>query len=263
VSDDQLVRSERREQVTTLTMNRAARRNAFNPQMVDALTRSFLQLGRDDDVRVVVLQGDGEGFSAGADLEYMRAMGGFGVAENRVDAQKLSDLFTAIRGCPKPVVARVHGAAVGGGAGLVAAADIAIASSDAVFAFPEVRLGLVPAIVAPYVVSRVGGAAARRLFLTGAKVGAEYARDIGLVSEVVEPSELDKAVGDVVSALLQGGPQALAAVKQLIPFVERLPASARSDLADMLADLRGSEEGQEGIAAFLERRRPSWSGRKD
>ncbi len=245
--------------VTTVTMNRPERRNAFNPAMIEELTDAFLLLGRDPGVRVVALEGAGTAFSAGADLEYMKSVASFGAEENIADAKRLFDLFTTIATCPKPVVVKVQGAAIGGGAGLVAAADISVAEQNARFAFTEVRLGLVPAVVSPFVVARIGTTAARELFLTGETISASRARSIGLVGHVVASEELDAKLAERTAALLGSGPDAVATVKRLIPFVWQRREGAREDLAEMIAGLRSSPEGKEGMAAFLERRTPSWS----
>jgi methylglutaconyl-CoA hydratase len=227
--------------------------------MIEALTTALITLGRDTAVRVVVLAGEGPVFSAGADLEYMRSMSGFGAEENVADARRLSSLFTSIRECPKPVLVRVQGAAVGGGAGLVAAGDLAIAEQGARFGFSEARLGLIPAVIAPYVISRIGAAATRELFLTGEIFGAERALELGLVNGVVAADDLDATVQEKVEGLLKSGPDAIAAVKRLIPYVEKHSFDSRDQLAEILADVRSSAEAAEGIAAFLERRPPSWA----
>lgn len=247
--------------IATVLMDRPEQRNALNPALIGELTAAFSDLDRDPDLRVVVLAGAGPTFSAGADAEYMRAMAGFGFAENVADAERVAELFSAIRDCPKPVVARVHGAAMGGGSGLVAACDIAVAAADTRFAFSEARLGIVPAVISPFVLPRIGVAAARELFLTGQPFDATRALQIGLVARVVPAEGLDTAVAEMVAALLPAGPEAQAAIKRLIPAVTGSadPAAVRAFTTHLIAERRASEEGQEGLAAFLEGRRPRWA----
>jgi methylglutaconyl-CoA hydratase len=200
-------------------------------------------------------------FSAGADLEWMRTVAGFTPEENRRDAEGLALLFETIDLAPKPVVARVQGAALGGGCGLVAVADVAVASAEAHFGFTEVRLGLVPAVISPFVLRKIGPSAARELFLTGERFGADKARAIGLVHRVVPASELDSAVDERVRELLQAAPGAVAAAKALVREVAgRAPADVRDLTAACIAERRASGEGQEGLRAFLEKRKPGWSG---
>ena len=236
-------------------------RNAFDGATVVALREAVAAAGARDDVRVIVLGGHGPVFSAGADLEWMRVVSGFTPEENRRDAESLASLFETIDLSPKPVVARVQGAALGGGCGLVAVADIAVASADAQFGFTEVRLGLVPAVISPFVLRKIGPSAARELFLTGERFGAEKAQAIGLVHRVVPASELDAAVDARVRELLQAAPGAVAASKALVREVAgRAPAEARERTVALIAERRASAEGQEGLRAFLEKRKPGWSG---
>ncbi|RIL11470.1 enoyl-CoA hydratase [bacterium] len=253
--------------VSTIRLARPEQRNAFNPTMIAELTAAFRAAGAPADPeggadapRVVVLAGAGDVFSAGADLAWMRAMAGYAFDENVADALRLADLFTAIRECPLPVIARVQGAAMGGGSGLVAACDLAVAAEDAQFAFSEARLGLVPAVISPYVIPKIGVAAATELFLTGERFDAARARAIGLVCRVVPAADLDLAVAERVEALCAAGPDAQAAIKRLIPFVASTgdPVSAREYTAHLIADRRASDEGREGMAAFLERRKARW-----
>jgi methylglutaconyl-CoA hydratase len=245
--------------VATLTMARPDVHNAFNEHLIGQLREAFDELSDDGSVRVVVLAGEGKSFSAGADLDWMRRAAGFSEKENLRDAGAAAALWRAIAECPKPVVARVHGNAFGGGAGLVSASDIAIASEQAMFGFTEVRLGLVPATVAPHVVEKIGPGWALALFLTGERFDAQRALAIGLVHQVVEASQLDVAVGSVVDALLSGGPEALAACKQLVRLVASANWAEVDDYtAAMIAGARAGAEGREGVAAFLEKRKPSW-----
>jgi enoyl-CoA hydratase/carnithine racemase len=244
----QTVRVERDGHVLRVTLARPEKRNAFDARLIRELTDAFTHVG---DARAVVLAADGPAFSAGADIDWMRDSVGLGHDENVADALRARRLFLAIDECPAPVVCRVHGAALGGAAGLVACSDVAIASEDALFGFTEVRLGIVPAVISPFVLARIGPGAARRYFLTGERFGALEALRIGLVHEVAQ--DVDAAVAQVVEAVLAGGPEAVRAAKRLV-----LDHPLGDETAVRLADRRTSPEGQEGLAAFLERRKPRW-----
>jgi methylglutaconyl-CoA hydratase len=234
-------------------------RNAFDGPTVRELTAAIVGAAARDDVRVIVLGGHGRVFSAGADLEWMRTVAGFTREQNLEDARALAGLFDAIDRSPKPVVARVQGAALGGGAGLLAVSDIAVAAADAQFGFTEVRLGLVPAVISPWVVRRIGLSAARELFLTGERFGAGKAAAIGLVHHVVPEAGLDEAVEGRVRELLCAAPGAIASVKSLLRAVAgRPPEDVRETTADIIAERRASAEGEEGLRAFLEKRPPAW-----
>ena len=247
--------------VATVTLKRPEARNALNAALVGEVTRCFEELAEDEGVRVVVLAGEGPTFCAGADVGDMRDTAGFSYEENLEDTRRLADMFLAVDYLPKPVVARVQGAAIGGGAGLVAAADVAVAEQGARFAFSEVRLGIAPATIAPFVVRKIGFSQARALFLTGQRFGADLAREIGLVHEVVPEGELDAAVERVAAQLLQGGPAAQAAIKEALRQVEATePMEALGIMTQLIAELRVGEEGQEGLGAFLEKREPFWRG---
>jgi len=245
----------------TVTLGRPEVRNAFDDRVVREITEAFDELGADPAVRVIVLAGAGKVFSAGADLNWMRRMVGYGDAENRRDAEAMAGMFLAIDRAPKPVIARVQRAALGGGAGLVAAADIAIAEADAIFAFSEVRLGIIPAAISPFVLAKIGAAAARRYFLTGERFDAAEAHRIGLVSEIVPPGSLDAAVDLIAGEILRSGPEAVAAAKALIPLVSGEPdrAALIPETARRIAERRASAEGQSGMLAFLEERDPPWT----
>jgi methylglutaconyl-CoA hydratase len=233
--------------------------NAFNEHLIGELREAFRSLADDQSARVVVLAGEGKSFSAGADLDWMQRAAGFSEEENRRDAAAAAALWRAIAECPKPVVARVHGNAFGGGAGLVAASDIAIAAESAMFGFTEVRLGLVPATVAPHVIEKIGPGRALPLFLTGERFDAHRALTIGLVHQVAPSVDLDVAVGSVVDQLLSGGPQAQRWCKEL---VRRVATEDRSKIdeysAALIASARAEAEGREGVGAFLDKRKPDW-----
>lgn len=255
----ELARVSRKGPVATVKMARPDVHNAFNEHLIAQLREAFERLVDDDSVRVVVLAGEGKSFSAGADLDWMRRAAGFSEEENVRDAAAAASLWRAVAECPKPVVARVHGNAFGGGAGLVAASDIAIASESAMFGFTEVRLGLVPATVAPHVVEKIGPGRALPLFLTGERFDAQRALAIGLVHRVVPDAQIDVAVGTAVDQLLSGGPNALRWCKEL---VRRVAAEDRSRIdeytAALIASARAGDEGREGVGAFLEKRKPDW-----
>jgi methylglutaconyl-CoA hydratase len=247
--------------VARVTMNRPKLHNAFDEELIAALTRAFAELGDDDSVRVVVLTGAGRSFSAGADLNWMRRAAAYDEARNRADARTLEAMLRALDELPKPTVALVNGLAIGGGVGLVAACDVAVASTAAAFATSEVRFGILPAVISLFVVRAIGGRQARRYFLTAERFGAEEARRIGLVHELAEPDALEARVGEVVAELLKGGPEALGEAKRLVRLVEAMPQGG-SLLAEAtvgaIAERRASEEGREGIAAFLEKRPAGW-----
>jgi methylglutaconyl-CoA hydratase len=243
------LRVERDGDVLRVTLARPEQRNAFDPALISALAEAFVDVGR---ARAVVLAGDGPSFCAGADVEWMRASVDLSYEENVADAIALRRMLEAIDRCPAPVVARVHGHAFGGGCGLVACADVAVAAEDAVFAFSEVKLGIVPAVISPFALAKIGPSAARRYFLTGERFDAATALRIGLVHEVA--ADVDAAVDRAVGELLSAGPHAVRAAKRLV-----LDAPLeRQETARRIAERRTSDEGQEGLRAFLERRSPGW-----
>jgi enoyl-CoA hydratase/carnithine racemase len=242
------LRVERDGPVLRVTLARPDRRNAFDAELIAELAEAFVDVGR---ASAVVLAGEGTSFCAGADVDWMRASVGLSVDENVADANAMRRMFEAIDACPAPVVARVQGHALGGGAGLVAASDIAVAGPDALFSFSEVKLGIIPAVISPFALARIGPGAARRYFVTGERFDAETALRIGLVHEVAE--DLDAAVERVVGELLSAGPQAARWAKRLVRERPDGPETAR-----WIAERRTSDEGQEGLRAFLEKRPPSW-----
>jgi enoyl-CoA hydratase/carnithine racemase len=241
------LRIERDGAVLRITLARPERRNAFDAELIAELSAAFADVG---DARAVVLAGEGRSFCAGADIEWQRSAIDLSLDENAEDALRLYRMCEAIDRCPAPVVARVHGYALGGGSGLVACADIALAAPDTVFGFSEVKLGIIPAVISPFVLPKIG-AHARRYFLTGERFDAETALRIGLISEIATP--LDDAVNEVVAELLSAGPEAVREAKRLIG--ER---PAGTETAQIAARLRAGPEGQEGLRAFLDRREPGW-----
>lgn len=257
------VRVERDGDVATVVVDRPDVHNALSDTTIADLTAVFVRLGGDAAVRFVVLRGAGKHFSAGADLAYMRGIAHQGHDANIAGAYALADMLAAIRDCPKPVVARVQGACMGGGVGLIAACDIVVAADDARFALSEAKLGIVPAVISPFVLPRIGVAAARELFLTAEVFDAAHARAIGLVNREVPSEGLDDAVAERLAALRAAGPEAQACAKGLIWAVWNDPAGARDLTARTIAERRASAEGQEGMAAFLERRPPRWAAATD
>jgi methylglutaconyl-CoA hydratase len=246
--------------VVRVTLNRPEVRNAFNEELIARLTEWALSVGADGPARVAVLAGSGKAFCAGADLTWMSKMVAYTRDENVGDARAMAAMFDALDRLPIPLIGRVHGAALGGGVGLAAVCDIVVAAQDTIFGFTEVKLGIMPAVISPYALAKIGRSAARELFLTGARFTAGRAREIGLVHAVGEDAELDRMVGKYVNDLLTSAPQAVAAAKALIAEVAAAPdrATATALTAGAIADRRVSPEGQDGMRAFLDKRSPSW-----
>ena len=246
--------------VGTIWMNRPEVHNAFNAQLIADLTAACRALDADDSVRVVVLAGRGKSFSAGADLNWMKAAGEASEAENFADAMKLAGMLRTLAEMKKPTIARVHGAALGGGMGLASACDICIAGDKAVFATSEVKFGIIPAAISPYVIRAIGERQACRYFQTAERIGAARAAELGLAHEAVPADALDARVAEVVDALLQGGPKSQAAAKALIRAVANRPVddAVVEDTARRIAGLRATPEAKEGLAAFLEKRPAAW-----
>jgi methylglutaconyl-CoA hydratase len=253
------LRIERRGPVAWIILDRPTVHNAFDDVLIAELSRAASQLGGDSEVRVVVLASEGPSFSAGADLNWMKRMVGASFEENRADAETMARMFEALFRIPKPLVGRIQGAALGGGVGLTAVCDIAVAAKEAVFGLTEIRLGILPAVISPFVLAKIGPGAARELFLTGERFSADRAREIGLVRRVVARDALDAEVNTVIEHLLAGGPEAQARAKRLLALVERLsPEEARETTTRNIAEARVGPEAQEGMNAFLEKRRASW-----
>jgi methylglutaconyl-CoA hydratase len=246
--------------VATIWMNRPDRHNAFDETLIAELGDAFARLDADDAVRVIVLGGRGKSFSAGADLNWMRRAAAYGVEENLRDARALAAMLRAIDVARKPTLARIHGAALGGGTGLACACDVAIASTDASFATTEVRFGIIPATIGPYVVRAIGARMASRYFLSAERFGAEEARRIGMVHEVCAPDALDDRIAAMTKNLLVGGPRAQAAAKALLRSIAHrtIDAHVIEETAQAIAELRATAEAKEGIAAFLDKREPAW-----
>jgi methylglutaconyl-CoA hydratase len=246
--------------VAVLWLNRPEVRNAFNEIMIAELTAAFAELDADPAVRAVVLAGHGKVFCAGADLNWMKRMGEMDFEENRKDALAFGAMLNRLHALKKPTIARVHGAAFAGGMGLIAACDIAAASTETEFAVSEVRLGLMPATISPYVLAAMGERAARRYFLTAERFSAAEAYRIGFIQELAQPEELDATVNAILGEIVQGAPGAHAVTKDLISAVARRPLGSEllGDMAACIATARASAEGREGVRSFLEKRAPSW-----
>jgi len=247
--------------VLTVTLNRPQVHNALNPQLIADLTKLFHEMGARDDVRAVILTGSGRTFCAGADLGAMRAAADYDFQQNVADGQAIFDLMNAVDRCPKPVIGRINGSAIGGGVGLVSCCDMVIAVEHATFAFSEVRLGLTPAVISPFVLRKIGPGPARELFLTAEKFDTDKALHIGLIHQVTSAELLDETVSQKVALLLQGAPEAQAVTKEIIRMSEQqLIDDQQVATAEILARRRASQEGREGVSAFLEKRRPDWQG---
>lgn len=260
MANEEILERSRQGGVAHVRLNRPEVRNAFNAGLIAALAQAFAELGQDASVRAIVLSGSGPVFCGGADVSWMRASLDLGVDENIADARAMSDMFRAIDRCPKPVIARVHGAALGGGAGLAAVCDVVLASADAVFGFTEVKLGIIPAVISPFVLAKIGVTNARALFLTGERFDAKRALHIGLAHEVVVADTLDVCIERVTDEILSAGPEAIAAAKALISRVAQSSYDESRDLtASAIARQRTTPEGQEGLRAFLERRKANWN----
>ncbi|HET9762271.1 MAG TPA: enoyl-CoA hydratase/isomerase family protein [Casimicrobiaceae bacterium] len=252
---------ERQGPLGLVTLNRADRHNAFDDVLIAELTAALRQMEADDAIRVVILAAAGRSFSAGADLHWMRRMAGYSADDNRRDALALGELMRTLANLAKPTIARVQGAAYGGGVGLVACCDIAVATQDAAFSFSEVKLGLIPAVISPYAIAAIGERAARRYFLTGERFEAAEAWRLGLVHELCRDAEdMDEKIGALVDVLLAGGPVAQREAKELVRAVAGRTVTHElvQDTAERIAKIRASPEGREGVAAFLEKRRAAW-----
>lgn len=248
------------ERVATVTLDRPDVRNAFNDATIAELALAFDELGRDEDVRAIILAANGPAFCAGGDLNWMKAMAGYSDSENYDDALKLADMLRTIYLCPKPVVAKIQGDCYAGGMGLVAACDIAVAVDAANFCLSEVKLGLIPATISPYVIKAMGENAARRYFLTAERFTAAEAHRIGFVHELVAPADLDARVAAIIKSLVTNSPNAVKEAKSLVRDMagKAVDQELVSDSARRIAAIRASSEGRDGVASFLEKRKPLW-----
>jgi methylglutaconyl-CoA hydratase len=259
-----MLKVEKKDGIARITLDRPELRNAFDDALIASLTKALVEVEKDNNVRVVILAGNGPAFCAGADLNWMKRMAGYGYDENLADAEALASMLATLDRMPKPTIARVHGPVFAGGTGLVAACDIAVGTPEAKFCLSEAKLGLSPATISPYVIRAMGEQNARRYFLTAEVFGAEEALRIGMLSLLVPPSGLDSAVENLVNHLLTGGPESHAKIKELIRAVAHRPIddALTADTARRIAEIRVSPEGKEGIASFLEKRKASWCSRK-
>ncbi|WP_088282776.1 enoyl-CoA hydratase/isomerase family protein [Ideonella sp. A 288] len=246
--------------VARVFLNRPEVRNAFNSEVIAELTAAFGALGDDAGVRAIVLGGHGKAFCAGGDLNWMRAMADYSWAQNHADAMALAEMLWTIYSCPKPVVGRIHGDCFAGGVGLAACCDVLLAAEGAHFCLSEARLGLLPATIGPYVVRALGEQASRRYFITAERFSTAEAHRLGFVHALAAPETLDAQVDALVATLVANGPQAVKASKRLVQDVAGQPigAALREDTARRIADIRASDEGKEGVQAFLSKREPSW-----
>lgn len=246
--------------VARVHLNRPEVRNAFNSGVIAELTETFRTLGADPTLRAIVLGGHGKAFCAGADLSWMRSMAGYGWDENHADAQGLAEMLWSIYHCPLPVVGRIHGDCYAGGVGLAAVCDVLVAAEGVHFCLSEARLGLLPATIGPYVVRALGEQASRRYFVTAERFSAAQAHALGFVHELAAPEALDARVDEIVAHLVANGPAAVKACKRLVQDIAGLPIDAklRAETARRIADIRASDEGREGVQAFLHKREPSW-----
>ena len=248
------------DRAATVTLNRPDVRNAFNETTIAEITQAFRELGQNGDVRAIVLAANGPAFCAGADLNWMKKMAGYTHEENRADAAQLAEMLRTIYTCPKPVVAKIQGDCYAGGMGLAAVCDIIVANEATHFCLSEVKLGLIPATISPYVIRGMGENAARRYFLTAERFSAQEAHRIGFVHQVVAADALDTAVAEIVKALVSNSPNAVKEAKRLVQDVAGKPLTAEliADTAERIADIRSSDEGKEGVRSFLEKRKPGW-----
>ena len=256
----QTIQVELSRSVATVTLNRPEVRNAFNENVIAELNHVFEKLGQDDDVRVIILAANGPAFCAGADLHWMKKMASFTQEQNLNDAQQLADMLFTIYSCNKPVIAKVQGDCYAGGMGLITACDIAVAVDSAQFCLSEVKIGLVPATISPYVIKAMGANAARRYFLTAERFTAHEAHRIGLAHEVVSADKLDDTVAQLANAIVNNSPDAVVAAKWLVDDVAGadIDEELLAYTAECIAEIRSSEQGREGVNAFLEKRKPNW-----
>lgn len=258
------IRVEKERSVARVLLARPEVHNAFHPVMMQEIEAAFTALDKDDAVRVVILASEGESFSAGGDLNWMKGSVAFTQAQNEADSQRMADMFRVLDTFSKPLLVRVQGVALGGGVGLLACGDIVVAADTAIFALTEVRLGIIPAVIAPYVVRKIGISQAGKYFLTGERFSAQVARRLGLVHEVVAANQLDAAVQKQVGHLLKGGPKAHVETKSLLHFIaHRDPQDVAAETVKRIARIRVAAEAQEGISAFLEKRKPNWTENAD
>lgn len=248
-----------KENITTIILNRPEVHNAMNDLMIQELTNCFDILGDKRELRAVILTGNGRTFCGGADLNWMKSMVHYSKEENIEDSRHLLNLFDLIYSCQKPVIGRINGGAFGGGVGLIAVCDITIASPNLTFAFSETKLGLIPSVISPYVIQRIGPAPARRLFITGERFSSDYGTEIGLIDYLVDPDNIDEKIEQIIKEIKSSAPLAIGEAKNLVKANQVMESGAFKEFTlHKIAELRVSEEGQEGTSAFLEKRKPTW-----
>jgi len=244
--------------VTTLSINRPDKHNAFNADIISELTQKLVKLDKHEETRIIVLTGEGKSFSSGADLNWMKSMVNYDEQRNYQDSLALAELMYTLYNNSKPTIAKINGSAFGGALGLISCCDLAVSCPDAIFCFSEVKLGIVPAVISPYIIAAIGVRHANRLFLTGETFSAAMAMGLGLINHVISKEEIDEYVATVTDKLLLGGPLAQSEVKGLSRSIINIDESIKDSTAKLIARLRVSEEGQEGLNAFLEKRNPAW-----
>ncbi len=249
----------KKDDVATVTLNRPEVHNAMNETLMNELKGCFHQLSTDDSIRVIILTGNGSSFCAGADLTWMKHMVNYSVKENKKDSRLLLEMYESIHSCPKPVLGRINGGAFGGGIGLLAVCDITITIPEVMFAFSEVKLGIIPAVISTFVASRMTPATMRRLFITGERFDSTTAQKIGLIDIIATPEKLDETVSTCVEQVLSSGPNAIKEVKHLIYNLQKMDMNEYKEFTvEKISELRVSKEGQEGIKGFLEKQKPRW-----
>jgi methylglutaconyl-CoA hydratase len=261
MTDYETIEVFKNKEIVTVTLNRPDVHNAMNEKLMKELTSCFKKLSKDENVRIIILTGNGKSFCAGADLNWMKSMAKYSKEENIKDSKLLLDLFESIYSCPKPVIGKINGHAFGGGLGLIAVCDITITIPDCKFAFSEVKLGIIPSVISSFIASRINISNMRRLFVTGERFNSDHAKEIGLIDFVVEQDKFDEKVQFYVKLLYSSGPKAICECKNLVDKYRKLELDKYKDITvEKIAELRVSKEGQEGINAFLEKRKSKWSG---
>lgn len=254
------LRFETNNRIARITFSRPEVHNAFHSGVIKEMRQVFAEIAMNTDIRAVVITGEGKSFCAGADLNWMKAVAEYKFDQNLTESNELAELFNDMYTCTRPIIGRINGAAIGGGAGFVAVCDIAVGAQSAVVSFSEVKIGLVPACIGPYVIKKIGEGRARELFITGERLTADRAKEVGLLNTVVPDADLDKAINALVQQILTSGPNAISMAKELVSKVPAMNAAEYKPFtAEMIAKLRNSAEGQEGMAAFLAKRKPHWT----
>jgi len=254
------IQTTKQDKIFTISLNRPEVHNAMNDTMMKELTNCFKKISIDEEIKVVIITGNGKSFCAGADLNWMKSMANYSKEENIQDSKLLLDLYESIYSCAKPVIGKINGHAFGGGVGLVAVCDITISTPEKKFAFSETKLGIIPSVISTYVVRRIGLFNMRRLFITGERFTSEYAKEIGLIDYIAKEDEIDEFVNKYINLLFSSGPKSIIEIKNLVENYQKMNLDEyKKFTVEKIAELRVSKEGQEGISAFLEKRKPDWS----